>query len=221
MILEIDGGYSGIRFSACHFIPRHEKCSRLHGHSYIVRLRLDGDIGEEGMIMDFVVLKKELKAIIEELDHKTLLPTLSDDVKLDIGEESVEAISCGKRYVFPRMDVTLLDIPTTTAEEMSKMMTLRMVDDIRFPPNVRSVSIGLDEERGQTAWYTEVLRCRRPSSSCPEDWIPLRRWRRPSPTDARSPRSASATGRGTPRSWSPPRTSASTTASPMWSSTSI
>lgn len=221
MILEIDGGYSGIRFSACHFIPRHEKCSRLHGHSYIVRLRLDGDIGDEGMIMDFVVLKKELKAIIEELDHKTLLPTLSDDVKLDIGEESVEAISCGKRYVFPRMDVTLLDIPTTTAEEMSKMMTLRMVDDIRFPPNVRSVSIGLDEERGQTAWYTEVLRCRRPSSSCPEDWIPLRRWRRPSPTDARSPRSASATGRGTPRSWSPPRTSASTTASPMWSSTSI
>ena len=63
MFLEIDGGYSGIRFSACHFIPRHEKCSRLHGHSYIVRLRLEGDIGEEGMIMDFVVLKKALKEI--------------------------------------------------------------------------------------------------------------------------------------------------------------
>ena len=221
MILEIDGGYSGIRFSACHFIPRHEKCSRLHGHSYIVRLRLDGDIGDEGMIMDFVVLKKELKAIIEELDHKTLLPTLSDDVKLDIGEESVEAVSCGKRYVFPRMDVTLLDIPTTTAEEMSKMMTLRMVDDIQFPPNVRSVSIGLDEERGQTAWYTEVLRCRRRSSSFRGDWIPPRPSPRPSRTGARSRPSASATGRGTPRSWSRPRTCATTTASPMWSSISI
>ncbi len=218
MILEIDGGYSGIRFSACHFIPRHEKCSRLHGHSYIVRLRLDGDIGDEGMIMDFVVLKKELKAIIEELDHKTLLPTLSQDVKLDVGEESVEAVSCGKRYVFPRMDVTLLDIPTTTAEEMAKMMTLRMVDDIRFPPNVRSVSIGLDEERGQTAWYTEVLRCRRPWYFFPEDWIPPRRSRRPWLTGARSPRSASATGRGTPRSWYPPRMCAITTASPTWSS---
>ena len=122
MFLEIDGGYSGIRFSACHFIPRHEKCSRLHGHSYIVRLRLEGDIGEEGMIMDFVVLKKS-----------------------------------GKRYVFPRVDVTLLDVPNTTAEEMAKMMTLRMVAEIDFPDNVRSVSVGLDEERGQTAWYTEVL----------------------------------------------------------------
>ena len=68
MLLNIDGGYSGIRFSACHFIPRHEKCSRLHGHSYIVRLELEGDIGEEGMIMDFVVLKKKLKEIIEVQD---------------------------------------------------------------------------------------------------------------------------------------------------------
>lgn len=157
MYLEIDGGYSGIRFSACHFIPRHEKCSRLHGHSYIVRLRLEGDIGAEGMIMDFVVLKKALKVMIDELDHRTLLPTLSQDVKLDVAEGSVEAVSCGKRYVFPREDVVLLDIPNTTAEEMSKMMTLRLVSDIEFPDNVKSVSVGLDEERGQTAWYTEVL----------------------------------------------------------------
>ena len=157
MFLEIDGGYSGIRFSACHFIPRHEKCSRLHGHSYIVRLRLEGNIGEEGMIMDFVVLKKKLKEMIDELDHKTLLPTASPDVSLKVSDSEVEAISCGKRYVFPRMDVTLLDIPTTTAEEMSKMMVKRMVSEITFPQNVKSISIGLDEERGQTAWYTEVL----------------------------------------------------------------
>lgn len=157
MFLEIDGGYSGIRFSACHFIPRHEKCSRLHGHSYIVRLRLEGDIGEEGMIMDFVILKRKLKEMIDELDHRTLLPTRSEDVRLQMTDDSVEAVSCGKRYVFPREDVTLLDIPTTTAEEMCRMMTLRMVAEVDFPSNVRSVSIGLDEERGQTAWYTEVI----------------------------------------------------------------
>lgn len=161
MMLEIDGGYSGIRFSACHFILRHEKCSRLHGHSYIVRLRLEGDIGKDGMIMDFVVLKKVLKAMVEEMDHKTLVPTASDEVRVTADDESVEVLSCGKRYVFPRSDVTLLDIPTTTAEEMSRMMTLRLVRDVEFPGNVRSVSVGLDEERGQTAWYTEVLRCRR------------------------------------------------------------
>ncbi|MDD3379567.1 MAG: 6-pyruvoyl tetrahydropterin synthase family protein [Candidatus Methanomethylophilaceae archaeon] len=157
MLLEIDGGYSGIRFSACHFIPRHEKCSRLHGHSYIVRLRLEGDIGEEGMIMDFVVLKRELKAMIDEMDHKILLPALSDTVKIMKTDDSVEAVSCGKRYVFPIEDVKMLDIHTTTAEEMSVMMTERMAKQVDIPKNVKSISIGLDEERGQTAWYTKVL----------------------------------------------------------------
>ena len=123
MILEIDGGHSGIRFSACHFIPRHEKCSRLHGHSYILRLRLEGDIGEDGMVMDFVVLKKKLKEFVELLDHRTILPGRSEDVKLTIDGDSVEAVSCGKRYVFPLMDVVILDIPNTTAEEMTRFMT--------------------------------------------------------------------------------------------------
>ncbi|MFA5452575.1 MAG: 6-carboxytetrahydropterin synthase [Candidatus Methanomethylophilaceae archaeon] len=157
MILEIDGGHSGIRFSACHFIPRHEKCSRLHGHSYILRLRLDGDIGAEGMVMDFVVLKKELKSFIVEFDHKTLLPGRSPDTKLTVTETSVEAVSCGKRYVFPKEDVVILEISTTTAEEMTKMMTERLVKNVKFPSNVHKVSVGLDEERGQTAWYTMEL----------------------------------------------------------------
>jgi 6-pyruvoyltetrahydropterin/6-carboxytetrahydropterin synthase len=154
MILEIDGGYSGLRFSACHFIPRHEKCSRLHGHSYILRIRLDGDMGPEGMVMDFVVLKKKLREIIEIVDHKTLLPTKSEIVKVTVANGSVEVTSCGKRYVFPEEDTVLLDIPTTTAEEMSKMMVEKLVREVGFPDNVRSVSVGLDEERGQTAWYT-------------------------------------------------------------------
>ncbi len=157
MLLEIDGGYSGLRFSACHFIPRHEKCSRLHGHSYIVRLRMEGDIGEEGMIMDFVILKRTLKKIIDEVDHRTLLPARSKEVKIDVEGDSVEVVSGCKRSVFPKEDVALLDVPTTTAEAMCKMMTLRMKAEIDFPPNVRSISIGLDEERGQTAWYTEAL----------------------------------------------------------------
>lgn len=158
MILEIDGAHSGIRFSACHFIPRHEKCSRLHGHGYIVRLRLDGEIGQDGMVMDFVVLKKKLKAMIDEFDHRVILPTLSEIVKITDTNGSVEVISCGKRYVFPKEDVVFLEIHSTTAEEMSKYMAERMAAEVDMPPNVRTLSIGLDEERGQTAWFTKVLR---------------------------------------------------------------
>ncbi len=158
MILEIDGAHSGIRFSSCHFIPKHEKCSRLHGHGYIVHLRLEGDVGEDGMIMDFVVLKKKLKSMIDVMDHHILLPGISKEVLISKKDGSVEVVSCGKRYVFPLEDVVILDVPTTTAEEMSRMMAEMMVRDVDMPDNVYSLSIGLDEERGQTAWFTKVLR---------------------------------------------------------------
>ena len=76
---------------------------------------------------------------------------------LKIEGDSVEAISCGKRYVFPLMDVVILDVTNTTAEEMTRHMVNRLVSEVEFPANIRSVSVGLDEERGQTAWYEVKL----------------------------------------------------------------
>jgi 6-pyruvoyltetrahydropterin/6-carboxytetrahydropterin synthase len=157
MIIEIDGAHSGIRFSACHFIPGHEKCSKLHGHSYIVRARLEGDVGTSGMVMDFVDIKRSLKLIADEMDHKTLLPRNTDEVKVKTSGKEVEVLTCGKRYVFPKEDVLILDIDTTTAEEMSGLMAKRLMSVVRFPKNVKRLWVGLDEERGQTAWYSEAL----------------------------------------------------------------
>jgi len=157
MKIEIDGGHTGITFSSCHFIPRHEKCSRLHGHSYVVRIKLEGELDDNGMVMDFVVLKKKLRSMVAEMDHKVMLPAASKIVKIAEKDGSVEVTSCGKRYVFPAEDVLLLNIPTTTAEEMARMMTEQITGDVDFPKTVRSVSVGLDEERGQTAWYEKVL----------------------------------------------------------------
>ena len=157
MIIEIDGGHTGISFSSCHFIPMHDKCSRLHGHSYIVRIRLEGEQNESGMVMDFVILKKKLRSMISEMDHKVLLPARSKIVKITEKDGSVEVVSCKKRYVFPSEDVLMLDISSTTAEEMARMMTERIIREIDLPSTIKSVAIGLDEERGQTAWYTKVL----------------------------------------------------------------
>jgi 6-pyruvoyltetrahydropterin/6-carboxytetrahydropterin synthase len=66
-------------------------------------------------------------------------------------------LTCGKRYVFPKEDVMILDIDVTTAEEMSRLMALRLRSVVKFPKNVKKLWVGLDEERGQTAWYSESL----------------------------------------------------------------
>jgi len=153
MILEIDGAHANIKFSSTHFIPNHEKCSRLHGHSYIIRARLEGEMDDKGMVMDFVILKKRLREIADGLDHMILLPGRSTIVKVEGKGGSYEVTSCDKRYVFPAEDVVVLDVFTTTAEAMSKMIAEMLAADLEWPSNISSVSIGIDEERGQTAWY--------------------------------------------------------------------
>jgi len=156
MRIAIDGNYSGIRFSASHFIPGHDKCGRLHGHSYVLHLVLHGEVGEDGMVMDFVDLKKALRDIVEELDHRVLLPGRSPQVAIQRGEE-IEARVGAKRYVFPAEDVVILDVAQASAEEMAGMFLDRLLQEIRFAPNVRAVEVGLDEERGQTAWARKEL----------------------------------------------------------------
>jgi 6-pyruvoyltetrahydropterin/6-carboxytetrahydropterin synthase len=151
MRIAIDGEYSGIKFSASHFIPGHDKCGRLHGHSYILHLALYGEKAEDGMVMDFVDLKKALRKIVDELDHRVLLPGKSTAVKIKRGRE-VEVTVGAKRYVFPNDDVVILDVAQTSAEELAELVLEKLMKELKVPPNVTIIEAGLDEERGQTAW---------------------------------------------------------------------
>ena len=151
MRIEIDGEYSGIKFSASHFIPGHAKCGRLHGHSYTLRLVLYGDKAEDGMVMDFVDLKRSLRSIVEELDHRILLPARSREMTIKKGRE-VEVLVSGKRYVLPQKNVTILDVSQTSAEELAELILGRLIRELDPPANVKIIEVGLDEERGQTAW---------------------------------------------------------------------
>lgn len=52
-----------------HFLPGHEKCGRLHGHTYKVEVVIEGD-HKQGMIVDFADLKKECRGVFAEYDHR-------------------------------------------------------------------------------------------------------------------------------------------------------
>jgi len=87
MHLEINGWDADIKFSACHFIPGHDKCSRLHGHIYAVHARVTGEQNERGMLLDFITLKNALRSVAEELDHRVLIPGDSKEMELEIGDD--------------------------------------------------------------------------------------------------------------------------------------
>lgn len=153
--LELNGWDAHIGFSAAHMLPGHFKCGRIHGHNYALSAKILGEESPEGLVFDFLPLKKKLREIAEELDHKVLLPAEMDG--LDVGEEEVEATVDGKRYVFPREDSLILDINQVTTEELSRHFIDRVVEDIDFPEGVKVVEIGVDESRGQGAWARREL----------------------------------------------------------------
>ena len=68
--------YKEITFEAAHLLPNlpaGHKCSRLHGHSFLVRITLDGPIDKEtGWVEDFADIKKAFQPIYDELDHNYL-----------------------------------------------------------------------------------------------------------------------------------------------------
>jgi 6-pyruvoyltetrahydropterin/6-carboxytetrahydropterin synthase len=54
-------------------VPEGHKCARLHGHSFQVRVSIDGAVGEQsGWVMDFADLKTAFRPIYEQLDHRYL-----------------------------------------------------------------------------------------------------------------------------------------------------
>ena len=61
-------------FEAAHFISGYNgKCSRLHGHNWTVEAVVRGEtLDKLGMLVDFKILKAELKKILDGLDHRFL-----------------------------------------------------------------------------------------------------------------------------------------------------
>ncbi len=59
------------KFDAAHnLVNYHGKCEKLHGHTYKLRVTVEGQPDADGMVMDFVELKQIVyDLVISKLDH--------------------------------------------------------------------------------------------------------------------------------------------------------
>ncbi|VUT27550.1 MAG: 6-pyruvoyl tetrahydropterin synthase [Candidatus Syntrophoarchaeum sp. GoM_oil] len=59
-------------FDSAHALPEYPgKCRQVHGHTYRVELIVEGNINPDTrFVADFADLKKILKGVIDELDHR-------------------------------------------------------------------------------------------------------------------------------------------------------
>lgn len=143
-------------FSAAHFITFNGNvCERLHGHNYRVNAEVFGPLDENQYVIDFIVLRDELKKITDELDHRMLLPTTHPLIKVTTRSQEVEAIFTpdGRRWVFPLGDCLLLPVANTTAELLAQYIGERLLAAITARTGVRPqrLRIEVDENHGQWA----------------------------------------------------------------------
>ena len=64
------------RFEAAHFLPKvptGHKCARVHGHSYLVSVAVEGVVTEiQGWVIDFADIDEHVAPLVKQLDHQLL-----------------------------------------------------------------------------------------------------------------------------------------------------
>lgn len=60
-------------FDSAHYLPGYDgKCANLHGHRWKIMVEFKGAIQENGMVIDFTVIKQNIQPLIDRLDHNCL-----------------------------------------------------------------------------------------------------------------------------------------------------
>ncbi len=113
-------------FCCGHFITYSETCEALHGHNYRARVELEGGLDENWEVWDFVSLKKLMRRLVDEMDHRMLLPLQNPALTLSEEGDGIQVLYKDRRYLFPKRDVVLLPIPNTTAEMLATYLLGRV-----------------------------------------------------------------------------------------------
>ena len=139
-------------FSAAHFITYNGNvCERLHGHNYRVAAEIYGPLDENHYVVDFVLLRDTLKRIVDQLDHRVLLPTQHSLIRVVERDGEVEATFEHRRWVFPSDDCVLLPMPNTTAEQLAKFIAHDLTQQLStlHSTGYSRLVIAVDENDGQ------------------------------------------------------------------------
>ncbi len=149
-------------FASAHFITfRGHQCETLHGHNYRVGVAVEGSVDSECLfVLDFSVLKQITRRLVDEIDHKVILPT--QNPKLAFREEgnrlAVDYFGV-PTYVFPRSDCALLDIQNSTAEMLAQYLGTRVRDELTRSgyTHLTQLEVEVEENYGQSATFRQAL----------------------------------------------------------------
>jgi len=113
-----------------HRLPEHfGLCKNIHGHSYRLIIEFEGELDEQGMVIDFYDVEKILAPIIDELDHAFMV---KDDDNLTL--EFLEKLN-SKKVVVGFF---------TTVENICKYISDKIIKS-NLPKNIKLITVRVYE----------------------------------------------------------------------------
>ena len=140
-------------FASAHFlIFANGQREPLHGHNYQVSVGMEGELDQAGVVLDFIQFKPLVKRVCDSLDHRTLIQSKSDVIKIHRRPKDVEILYRKQRLLLPRGDVILLPLKNTSTELLAEYIAKQIQRRVtaQFPrARIRYLEVGVEEARGQ------------------------------------------------------------------------
>lgn len=145
------------KFSSAHFLIFDEKSAEmLHGHNYQVRIEIvcpeNPNKNQIGYFVDFNILKKAIKARLDQWDEHVLLPALHPDMKykVSVDGKNYEVHFRDRFYSLPKNEVIWLEITNTSVEQFSMLLAKEFY--LHFKKfGIQQIKVEVEETRGQSA----------------------------------------------------------------------
>lgn len=150
-------------FASAHFITfRGHHCEALHGHNYRVGVTVEGAVDPESyFVLDFSVLKQTVRRLVDEIDHRVLLPTRNPKLAIEQRDGRVSVALHGTpTYVFPVRDCAMLPIENTTVELLARWLHGLVHESLvrdGHAAGLTALEIEVEEGPGQGATYRRTF----------------------------------------------------------------
>ncbi|MFT7133678.1 MAG: 6-pyruvoyltetrahydropterin/6-carboxytetrahydropterin synthase [Cyclobacteriaceae bacterium] len=140
-----------LNFSIAHFtIFSATNREDLHGHNFQLECKVTAPLAEDGLLFDYGILKKLLRALCDEIDEQVILPGHSPYLQLSNDDGYIIAHFNGERIPFLPRDVTVLPIANTTVEEFSHYFLEKLKNDTLIQQNaIVALSVKVSSSPGQ------------------------------------------------------------------------
>jgi 6-pyruvoyltetrahydropterin/6-carboxytetrahydropterin synthase len=118
------------RWEMGHRLPEHfGPCKNIHGHSYKMRIEIEGNMNKDGMVIDFYEIDRIVKPLIDKLDHAFM-------------------VNKNDKYVIEFLDKikskkVIVDF-NSTVENLCNFI-LKEIKKFDLPKNISSISIRVYE----------------------------------------------------------------------------